>query len=262
MTLSYDRTNFILFHRFSSFFNAYQGQLSFASPEQKAHQMHPTAMDNGRLFFECYLGDVAGKILVDVGAQNVNGSLRDAAPSGVRYTGVDFLPGDGVDIVLSDAYQLPFESASVDVVVSSSCFEHVEFFWLMFNEIMRVLKPAGLFYLNTPSNGEFHRYPVDCWRFYPDAGQALVNWSSRSGYCPVLLESFTTGQRLDVWNDYVAIFLKDQSRLADHPKRILDRIANYTNGRLHGRTDFLHPQVASEDLAKLQKLTGSLKPTT
>ena len=30
-----------------------------------------------------------------------------------------------------------------------------------------------LFYLNAPSNGEFHRYPVDCWRFYPDAGGAL-----------------------------------------------------------------------------------------
>ena len=79
-------------------------------------------------------------------------------------------------MVLDDPYHLPLASESVDVVVSSSRFEHVEFFWLMFNEVLRVFKPDGLFYLNAPSNGEFHRYPVDCWRFYPDAAQALVNW--------------------------------------------------------------------------------------
>lgn len=223
--------------------------------------MHPTAMDNGRRFFERYVADAAGKTIVDVGAQSVNGSLRDACPPGARYLGVDFAAGEGVDIVLDDPYQLPFESSSVDVVVSSSCFEHIEFFWLMFNEILRVLKPSGIFYMNAPSNGEFHRYPVDCWRFYPDSGQALVNWGTRTGYRPVLLESFTTRQRLDVWNDYVAVFLKDQSRIADHPDRILDRIDNYTNGQVHGRAGFLRPQIEPEDLAKLQKLTGSLKPT-
>jgi SAM-dependent methyltransferase len=223
--------------------------------------MHPTAMDNGRLFFERYVADATGKTIVDVGAQSVNGSLRDACPLGARYLGVDFAAGEGVDIVLDDPYRLPFETSSVDVVVSSSCFEHIEFFWLMFNEILRVLKPSGLFYMNAPSNGEFHRYPVDCWRFYPDSGQALVNWGARTGYRPVLLESFTTRQRLDVWNDYVVIFLKDQSRIADHPDRILDRIDNYTNGQIHGRAGFLRPQTESEDLAKLQKLTGSLKPT-
>lgn len=223
--------------------------------------MHPTAMDNGRRFFERYVADAAGKTIVDVGAQSVNGSLRDACPPGARYLGVDFVAGEGVDIVLDDPYRLPFESSSVDVVVSSSCFEHIEFFWLMFNEILRVLKPSGIFYMNAPSNGEFHRYPVDCWRFYPDSGQALVNWGARSGYCPVLLESFTTRQRLDVWNDYVAVFLKDPSRIADHPDRIIDRIDNFTNGQVHGRAGFLRHQTAPEDLAKLQKLTGSLKPT-
>jgi SAM-dependent methyltransferase len=222
--------------------------------------MHITAMDNGRLFFDAYLGDGMGKTIVDVGAQNVNGSLRDLAPPTARYLGLDFSPGHGVDIVSSDPYQLPFESESVDVVVSSSCFEHVEFFWLMFNEILRVLKPDGLFYLNAPSNGEFHRYPVDCWRFYPDSGQALVHWAVRSGYSPALLESFTTAQRLDIWNDYVAVFIKDQSRVADYPVRILDRIDNYTNGRMHGHADFLRPQIDPEDLVSLQRLTGKLKP--
>lgn len=234
------------------------------TPEQtkntESSPMHPTAMDNGRLFFERYLGNAGGKTVVDVGAQNVNGSLREVCPPGARYLGVDFVAGDGVDLILDDPYRLPFEAASVDVVVSSSCFEHVEFFWLMFTEILRVLKPDGLFYLNAPSNGEFHRYPVDCWRFYPDSGAALVNWGMRSGYHPVLLESFTTAQRLDIWNDYVAVFLKDQARTGDHPHRILDQIENYSNGRVHGRADFLRPQAAPEDLARLRQLSATLKP--
>ncbi len=222
--------------------------------------MHPTAVDNGRLFFQTYLNHESERLLLDIGSLNVNGSLRDVAPPATRCVGVDFVAGRGVDMVLQDPYQLPFESASVDAVVSSSCFEHVEFFWLMFNEILRVLKPEGLFYLNAPSNGEFHQYPVDCWRFYPDAGLALVGWANRSGYNPALLESFTTGQRLDIWNDFVAVFLKDASKANLHPARMLNSISNYTNGRLYGRAELLQPQTEPEDLARLQKLTGQLKP--
>ena len=155
---------------------------------------------------------------------------------------------------------MPLAPESVDVVVSSSCFEHVEFFWLMFNEVLRVLKPDGLFYLNAPSNGEFHRYPVDCWRFYPDAAQALVNWGRRTGYNPLLLESYTSAQRLDIWNDHVAVFLKDAAMLDRYPQRILERIDNYTNGQMYGCADFMKSQAATEDLVKLQKLTGRLKP--
>jgi SAM-dependent methyltransferase len=217
-------------------------------------------MDNGRLFFECYLGDGSGTTVVDIGSRDVNGSLRSFAPAACRYVGVDFAAGPSVDVVLDDPYRLPFEPDSIDAVVSSSCFEHIEFFWVMFNEVLRVLKPDGLFYLNAPSNGEYHRYPVDCWRFYPDAGTALANWGRRCGYDPALLESFTTRQRLDVWNDCVAVFVKDAAHVHRHPSRMLERIDNYMNGRVHGHPAILHLQVASEDLSKLQQLTGTLKP--
>lgn len=139
--------------------------------------MHPTAMDNGRRFFATYLDASAPALILDIGSQDINGSLRQAAPAGARYVGLDFAAGRGVDRVLDDPYRLPFDDGVADAVVSSSCFEHVDMFWLTFNEILRVLRPGGLFYLNAPSNGAFHRYPVDCWRFYPDAGDALVRWA-------------------------------------------------------------------------------------
>lgn len=212
--------------------------------------MHISALQHGKLFFDTYLGPDALATIVDIGAQNINGSLRECMPTGCLHIGVDFVPGPGVDVVLDDPYRLPFADASVDVIVSSSCFEHIEFFWLMFNEALRVLSPSGLFYLNAPTNGDFHRYPVDCWRFYPDAGAALARWGQHNGFTCVLLESFTAYQNQDIWNDQVAVFLKDEVHVTDYPRRMLAQVPRYMNGRLYGSDAVLSWQAASEDRLK------------
>lgn len=216
--------------------------------------MHPTAMNSGRMFFEAYSGAFAGQQgakIVEIGSQNVNGSLREVAPAGIEYLGIDFVHGDGVDMVLESPYSLPLEDKSVDIVVSSSCFEHSEMFWVVFLEIMRILKPNGLFYLNVPSNGPFHRYPVDCWRFYPDSGNALVTWAKRNGINAMLLESYTSNQSGGMWNDFAAVFLKDQAFLHDHPSRILDNFQDFTNGLRDNNPNFLNLNGTPEDMRKL-----------
>jgi SAM-dependent methyltransferase len=193
--------------------------------------MHDTALKFGRYFFETYMVRDGRQRIIDIGAQDVRGSLRSVAPEGNEYIGVDFVAGRGVDVVITDPYALPFDDESVDICVSSSCFEHSEFFWLLFTECLRVLKPGGLMYINAPANGSFHRYPVDCWRFYPDSGVALERWAARGGFNAVLLESFTGNQGMHGWNDFVAVFLKDRAHLDRFPHRILSRISDYTNGR-------------------------------
>lgn len=223
--------------------------------------MHDTAMKFADLFFKSYIQDKTGLKIVDVGSQDVNGSLREVAPAGNQYVGVDFVEAKGVDIVITDPYVLPFEDESVDVVLSSSCFEHSDFFWLVFNEIMRVLKPTGLLYLNVPSNGPVHRYPVDCWRFYPDSGLSLQNWGIRSGYNCVLLESFTGnqggfemgGHSGHGWNDFVGVFLKDRAHLMQNGFRILDTYPNFRNGYVLGRKDFLNATGPTQDGVGKQK---------
>ena len=197
--------------------------------------MHPSALEFGTKFFDTYCKGFSG-IVVDIGSQNVNGSLKDVCPAEAEYIGVDFCPGNGVDIILTDPYKLPFDDESVDVIVCSSVFEHSQFFWVIFLEIMRVLKPTGLLYLNVPSNGYIHRYPVDCWRFYPDSGLALVTWAERNSLTPALLESFIAERNYQsnepddlAWNDYVAVFIKD-CKFQDHYKnRVLQSIENYAN---------------------------------
>lgn len=219
--------------------------------------MHHTAMSHGRLFFETYATALDSGVVIDIGAQNVNGSLKEVCPSRFQYIGVDFVAGNGVDVVLQDPYQLPFEDNSTDMIVSSSCLEHSEMFWVLFLEILRVMKPSGLFYLNVPSNGSFHRYPVDCWRFYPDSGNALVTWAKHNGYFPALLESFTGRQSetgnasVEEWNDYVAVFIKDSNLTAQFPKRILHTYRQFDNGFIHGSDTLLNLQQQPEDKVKL-----------
>jgi SAM-dependent methyltransferase len=194
--------------------------------------MHDTAMMYGKQFFSTYLKNATGLKIVDIGAQDVNGSLRSVAPLHNDYIGVDFAEGKGVDVILTDPYVLPFEDSSIDVIVSSSCYEHAEFFWLSFNEALRVLKPTGLLYINAPSNGAYHRFPVDCWRFYPDSGFALQNWGNRSGYDCALLESFIGVRKNDMWNDFVGVFVKDQKHSSKFSGRVQDNTEEFINGRL------------------------------
>lgn len=191
--------------------------------------MHKSALHFGKAFFDVYLSNFDSKCLtiVDVGSQDVNGSLRSFAPSESKYIGVDFVDGKGVDVILTDPYQLPFESESVDAIVCSSVFEHSEFFWLLFVECLRIVKPNGLIYINAPSNGMVHRYPIDGWRFYPDAGHALESWGRRQGCSSILLESFIAPKMGPIdgegmWNDFVAVFLKDEGHVTSHKKRIVD----------------------------------------
>jgi SAM-dependent methyltransferase len=157
--------------------------------------------------------------------------------------GVDLGAGPGVDIVLTDPYVLPFGDNSFDFVVSSSCFEHSEFFWLTYMEVMRVLKPSGLFYLNAPSNGDFHRFPVDCWRFFPDSGNALSNWSRRNGMNTAVIEQYTSGKGNDIWCDYVSIFIKDVDTIGLYPNRITTNFNDYTNGSVYPHQTLLNKKL-------------------
>lgn len=118
-------------------------------------------------------------LICDLGSQDVNGSYRPlfACPQW-RYLGIDMAEGANVDIVLRTPYDWKeIASGSVDVLVSGQAFEHIEFFWITIFEIERVLKPGGLCCIVAPSSGPEHRYPVDCWRFYPDGMRALSRFA-------------------------------------------------------------------------------------
>ncbi|MFH0729726.1 MAG: methyltransferase domain-containing protein [Pseudomonadota bacterium] len=117
--------------------------------------------------------------VLDLGSMDVNGTYKECfnCPAWT-YLGLDLTPGKNVDIVLKDPYDWrEIRSDSVDVLVSGQAFEHIEYFWITALEIARVLKPDGLCCIIAPSGGPEHRYPVDCWRFYPDGFAAIARFA-------------------------------------------------------------------------------------
>lgn len=149
--------------------------------------------------------------ILDLGSLDVTGSYRGYfEASSWRYCGIDMAAGKNVDMVLQDPYHWrEIKSASADVVVSGQAFEHIEFFWLTMLEIARVLKPEGLCCLIAPSGGFEHRYPVDCWRFYPDGFAALARFASLD-VAEVYTQHETTGypDGSDIWQDTVLVCRK------------------------------------------------------
>src|SRR5271166_2305785 len=172
--------------------------------------MHDTAYKIAGKFLELYWKP-SNRVIVELGSNSVNGSIRDHQPPGSKYIGVDIEAGPSVDVVLTDPHKLPFADYEADCTISSSTFEHISFFWELFLELCRITKPGGYIYINAPSNGEFHRYPADYWRFYPDAGQGLAEWANHSGIDVTLVESFVANRISDHWNDFVAVFQRGKA---------------------------------------------------
>jgi SAM-dependent methyltransferase len=172
--------------------------------------MHDTAMISGALFGKIY-GKEGMKVL-DVGGQNINGSLRQPFEDllKIKYTSLDIEEHPSVDIVMNPGDVFPFEDESFDLIVSTSCFEHDPCFWMTFREMCRIIKKGGYIYVNAPSNGPYHGHPGDNWRFYSDAGQALAYWSGRTidgtSYPVKLEETFHVLPYRDIWIDFVSVW--------------------------------------------------------
>jgi SAM-dependent methyltransferase len=214
--------------------------------------MHDSALATGAAFFERYVTTTAPRVL-DVGARDVNGSLRSRAPKDATYIGVDIEAGRGVDHVLEDPYVLPFADGSFDAVVSSSCFEHTPFFWVAFLEQVRVLRPGGHLYASAPSNGWYHGYPFDHWRFYPDAGLALEAWARKGGHELSLVESFVAAQADSIWNDFVMIFERRASPSA-RDAFVVEAFEGAYNARRFDREGLQNLQLLTEDERRIATL--------
>lgn len=142
--------------------------------------MHASSFEKMRDFRDKYLGDRATETLniLDIGATDILGSYSPLFTEDAwRYSGVDLSPGPNVDIVLHDPYywkEIPTNSC--DVLISGQTFEHIEYPWVTMLEIWRVLKPGGITCIIAPAAGNQHRFPVDCWRIYPDGFTALCKY--------------------------------------------------------------------------------------
>lgn len=231
--------------------------------------MHASSLENMQKYYEKYIKkwqwDSKGKIsVIDIGGQNVNGSYADIfSTDDFHYQTIDIEENENVDIVLDDPYTLPFENGSIDILISGQAFEHVEFFWLLFEEMVRITKRNGLIILIAPSSGPIHRYPVDCYRFYPDAYQALAKYTS----CYLLdVHHDNRGP----WKDLVGIFSKkeiefypSQTKDSKHwiPNRLEVESAPTAPHEPHNNKDFEATKGDVDYLDVLEKLHQTINPS-
>jgi len=100
-----------------------------------------------------------------------------------RYVGVDLAVGDsGWDYsqldLLADLRALPFADNDFDAAVCIQTLEHVNEPMQVINEIGRVLRPGGRFYLSAPMSWHQHQKPHDYFRYTSFGFQHMLQNSS------------------------------------------------------------------------------------
>lgn len=91
------------------------------------------------------------KKVLDVGSYDVNGNNRYLFKD-CDYTGLDVGPGKNVDVVCKGhEYSVP--DSTFDVIISTEAFEHDMYYQKTLKNIVRLLKPGGLFLFTCATTG-------------------------------------------------------------------------------------------------------------
>jgi SAM-dependent methyltransferase len=193
--------------------------------------MHEASFEKMRAFRYAYLADLSTPVRVlDIGGggHDPAQTYRPLFPAPTfEYVSLDLVESPHTDIVPKDIFSWEELAAeSFDVVISGQTFEHNPLFWITAAEIARVLTQGGLAAVIAPSTGEVHRYPFDCWRFYPDSWGALtayVGLELEESYVEVSAHARVL-HGLEEWHD--ALMVARKPALADgEAEAFYDRLA-------------------------------------
>jgi SAM-dependent methyltransferase len=113
-----------------------------------AHQQERNFCESVKKAFPHFF---SGRLVLDIGSLDINGNNQYLFED-CLYLGVDLAEGRNVDIT-TPAHNLRLPDECVDVVISTECFEHDQFYALTLNNIVRMLKPGGLFLFSCATTG-------------------------------------------------------------------------------------------------------------
>ncbi len=137
--------------------------------------MHPSAYEFASTALTSH--EAAGKRIVEVGAYNVNGSVRGVyEPHAASYLGTDAQAGPSVDLVCP-AEKLPVELGGdcADIVISTEMLEHAYDWRGAVTGMVRILAPGGRLLVTTRGPGfPYHPHPGDFWRYTTDQMDAIA----------------------------------------------------------------------------------------
>ena len=103
---------------------------------------HPEQSQYFRSVKNRFPGKFTNCSVLDIGSLDINGNNRYLFTN-YKYVGVDIGPGKNVDVV-SRGHEYKSDTL-FDIVISSECFEHDEFWPLTMQNGINLLKSGGLF---------------------------------------------------------------------------------------------------------------------
>ncbi len=104
------------------------------------------------------------KFVLDIGSFDINGNNQEYFDNS-NYIGVDIASGRNVDII-SKGHELGFPDKTFDIIISTECFEHDQYYEKTIRNIYRMLKDGGLFIfscatIGRPEHGTRRTTPED-----------------------------------------------------------------------------------------------------
>lgn len=129
-----------------------------------------------------HIDKLKGSVL-EVGARNINGCVRDIVPQAI---GSDMHDGPNVDVICKAERLLEYFGAEkFDAVMSFDAFEHIKDWRACVTNMWSVLKPGGWLVMTMaiPKKGR-HAYPDDYWR---------AEWSHVRAIFPDVADMSTIG---------------------------------------------------------------------
>lgn len=123
------------------------------------------------------------KKVLDVGSLDVNGNNRYLFEN-CSYCGIDIGEGKNVDIV-SKGHEYNAEDSTYDVIISTECFEHDQYYNLTIKNIFRMLKTDGIFIFTCATTG---RPEHGTLRTTPQDAPLLMEYKNWSNYYKNLSE--------------------------------------------------------------------------
>lgn len=95
---------------------------------------------------------VTGGRVIEIGAYDVNGTVRSSFATASEYVGVDLTEGPGVDLVRY-GHEVDLPHGSFDVALSGECFEHDPHWRETFANMVRLTRPGGVVAFTCASRG-------------------------------------------------------------------------------------------------------------
>ena len=195
--------------------------------------MHKSSHSKMEWFKDNYLDTQTNLKILDVGSLDIQGGYNYSDifnEPNWEYTGLDYVDGDNVDIVVTDIYNwFEVEAETYDVVISGQLFEHLEFFWLTMSQIEKVLKPGGYVCIIAPSDGPKHGGGIEnCYKFYEEGLKALAKYVNLE----VLHTSLNDTNEAKPWYDTCLVAHKEGKITKEDSEELETRINN-----LEGKLD-------------------------